>query len=271
MKYRKRKRDIDPRYLFIIGVLIITSIIIILTITLNDERELTAPEKVIRDVFNTTINFFSYPFFSLQDRGIDVNELTNPNYEALKAENILLRQKVNELESLLELESDNYQRLTVRVINRNVGTWFNQLNINKGSRHGIEPGMAVVTHQGLIGTIISTSYTTSTVRLITTDNTHAILASTIITEDGLEQGFIQGFDPRERLLSFNKINDNYRVRIGDAVTTSSLNPNIPGGVKIGTVSGMVNDEFGLTTIIKVRPVSNFNNLTFLSVLIREES
>jgi len=271
MKYRKRKRDIDPRYLFIIIILVITSIIIVLTVTLNDDRELTMPEKVVRDVVNSTVRFFSAPFFSIADSNTDIEALTNPDYDALKAENILLREKLNELEELHNLETSNYRRITVRVINRNVGTWFNQLNIDRGSRHGIEVGQAVVTHQGLVGTVITTSYTTSTVRLITTDNAHSILASTIITEEGLEQGFINGFDRRERLLSFNKINDQYHVRIGDRVVTSSLNQNIPGGLLIGNVSGMVSDEFDLTTIIKVRPVSDFNNLTFLSVLAREES
>ena len=271
MRNRRIRRDIDPRYLFIIIILVITSIIVVLTITLNSDRNLSLPERVIKDTVNNGIKFLSYPLTNLRDRNAGGESVLDPTVERLKAENMTLRSELEALKELHELDNipSNYTPVTSRVISRNVNIWYNQIIIDRGESHGVKPGQAVVSGRGLVGVVSRTSFTTSTVRLITNNELRQVLASSIITNDGVEQGIITGYNHRGHYLLFNKINDNYQVRTGDLVVTSSLNPSIPGGILIGEVSGMQRDEFDLTTIIRVRPSSNFDNLTFLSILIRE--
>ena len=83
-------------------------------------------------------------------------------------------------------------------------------------------------------------------------------------------GFINGYERGKQNLLFNKINDNYLVKLGDIVSTSGMNPNIPSGILIGTVSGMSKDVYDLTTIIKVKSKQNWDNITYVSVLVRKD-
>lgn len=61
---------------------------------------------------------------------------------------------VNRLERLLSLDPVLDHHLEyARIIRRDVNAWFEMLVLDKGSRHGLEVGQAVVSEEGLVGRV----------------------------------------------------------------------------------------------------------------------
>ncbi len=83
----------------------------------------------------------------------------------LKTENESLREIVDKEESLRD-----YNPIQATVIARNPDQWEEKIILNKGSSHGVEVNMAVMTAQGLIGKISLVTPFTSEVELIYTNN-----------------------------------------------------------------------------------------------------
>ena len=83
----------------------------------------------------------------------------------LETENASLQELVDKEESLRD-----YERLHATVIARNPDQWEEKIILNKGSSHGVERNMAVMTARGLIGKITLVTPFTSEVELLYTNN-----------------------------------------------------------------------------------------------------
>src|SRR5699024_9274416 len=101
-------------------------------------------------------------------------------------ENQLLKEKVSEYRTLVydvqELEEDNkelrdildktesirdFNPIQATVTSRSSERWVEQVTINKGTKDGVKPNMAVITADGMLGKIQVASGYTSTVQLLT--------------------------------------------------------------------------------------------------------
>ncbi len=141
----------------------------------------------------------------------------------LEEDNIRLRRAL----SLKEINQDS--RVSAAVISRSSSSWWQQLEINKGAKHGIIKGQAVVGPGGLIGLVDSTTLLTSRVRLLT-DPGHQIGAWI----DRIQRhGILIGMGTNRPKLIF--LNKNSLVKIGDAVTTSPASTLFPPNLVIGIV------------------------------------
>ena len=75
---------------------------------------------------------------------------------ALQTKIAELRQENNRLRGMLELrEASEYELIAAEVIARDPSSWFNIITINKGTKDGVRENMAVITTEGLIGSILS--------------------------------------------------------------------------------------------------------------------
>ena len=147
----------------------------------------------------------------------------NIRLNLLEADNIRLRRAL----SLQEFNKD--KRVSAAVIARSSNTWWQQLEINKGSKDGILRGQTVVGPGGLIGLIDSTTPLTSRVRLLT-DPGHQIGAWIDRTKN---HGLLIGMGTNRPKLIF--LNKNSLAKIGDAVTTSPASTLLPPNLVIGIV------------------------------------
>ncbi|HHX77210.1 MAG TPA: rod shape-determining protein MreC, partial [Firmicutes bacterium] len=160
-----------------------TVVIFLLTVTL-----LTGRERNRLTFFETAVHTIIAPVQNLAGsaarRTAEIVE-TIQKYRLLEEENRLLKEELAYLESvqvqLKELQKENYRLrellefkaqtqytlLPAEVIARSPERWFEMLTINKGSSHGVEKGMPVVTHLGLVGNIYSVSPYSSRVLLLT--------------------------------------------------------------------------------------------------------
>ena len=134
----------------------------------------------------------------------------NLRLKLLEEDNTRLRKAL----SLQEFYSD--QRISAAVISRSSRNWWQQLEINKGSKDGVLKGQTVIGPGGLIGLIDSTTFLTSRVRLLT-DPGHQLGAWIYRTKS---HGILTGMGTNRPKLIF--LNKNISAQVGDAVTTSPI-------------------------------------------------
>ena len=141
----------------------------------------------------------------------------------LEEDNIRLRKAL----SLQEFNHD--KRISAAVISRSSSSWWQQLEINKGSKDGILKGQTVIGPGGLIGLVDSTTPYTSRVRLLT-DPGHQI---GVWIDRTKRHGILTGMGTNRPKLIF--LNKNSLAKIGDAVTTSPASTLLPPNLIIGIV------------------------------------
>ena len=98
-----------------------------------------------------------------------ISELKRQNayYKQIKNINENYKAEISRLESILNLPSrDRFRYELAHVIQRNMGSWWQTIRINKGSKHGIQKGDAVIFIGGVVGRIAKTNYYTSQVDLL---------------------------------------------------------------------------------------------------------
>ena len=119
----------------------------------------------------------------------------------------------------LDFKNDRGHDLLVEeVIGRSPSNWKSPINLTKGFAHGEEQGMAVVTNEGVVGTVVSVSRFSSTVLLIfdAQSATGGLVQSTgdlVLVEGGQAD--------RETLSARPRSRDSV-VEVGDVIVTSVL-------------------------------------------------
>lgn len=198
-----------------------------------------------------------------------------------------LKNRVEELEKALykmeELEKQN-ERLKdlalfidenrekvvtgANVIAKNPGNWFNNITIDKGSKHGVAVNMAVVTGQGLVGRVIEVAHSCSKVRTIV-DGKSAVSA---IIQRNRDNGLLKGnnsLGSEDGLCRMIYLPEDSNVAEGDKVLTSSLGELFPKGIYIGEVEKVIINERDLYKTAIVRPGVDFQRLEEVLVVTNE--
>lgn len=189
---------------------------------------------------------------------------------ATKAENQTLKNENSNLKKQLQLNNSltDYTKISAAVMSRSPINWQNYLIINRGSKAGIKKNMPVVSGSGLVGRVIEVNDTNSKVELISTDNNSSSrFAAEISTDsDTPVTGLITEYDDKTGSLVMSHLVTANNVKVGQQVITSGLGGSTPRGLLIGTVSKIQKDNYGLATTIYVKPATNLNNFSFVTVI-----
>lgn len=267
---------------YIIMILVIVSILLFLfSFIIRDKRNLTIMEKIIKDstitvnkLINKPINFIDnkleemkaknkvYKKYKKLSKKYKKVELMEARYQESKKE-------INDLKKALKLNHtlSESEYLNATVIIRNIGYFYNELTIDKGTKDKVEKNMAVITDDGLIGTITKTSNLTSTVKLITTDDTNNKISVKIqIDDEEYLYGLMIGYDKKSKCFIIEGIADNKKIPKGAMVTTTGLGGNIPSGILIGKVNKIKKDNFDLARTLLVKSNVNFDDINYVTIL-----
>lgn len=153
--------------------------------------------------------------------------------------------------------------------------WWQTVRLNKGTRDGVAPGMAVMTTDGLVGRTITVSQRTTDVLLITDPNCKV---SSTVGDDGAF-GIVRGAGVRlsgrgklEMLASVNPTVLNYvstehTLSEGDWVTTSGLGGVFPAGVPIGRLENVRLHESGLYQQADVMPAARLDAFRYAFIIL----
>ena len=178
----------------------------------------------------------------------------------LKKENERLTKQVAELaeaektaerlQGLVDLQSTYKLKSTAaRIIGSAGDAWSDTVTIDKGASSGFEPGMPVCGDGGVIGQIVETSAATSTVRLIT-DEQSGISA---MVQSTRAQGMLQG--QADGTLRLSYVPAEAEVKEGDIIITSGIGGKFPKGLPLGTVASVERASNAVYYTIVVRAAS----------------
>ena len=273
---------IDKAYIPLVLIITILFFIGTFSLTIKYQKSFTIIDKLIKDTIVYMAYAIEIPIDKTKDIIKKINEQKNltENYEKLKEElekTDYITAKYNEslkiikeLESMLDLNGtlleSNYINATV--ISRNLDFWFDKITIDKGEESGIEIQDAVVTSDGLIGKVISTSKNTSDVRLLTSNDINQKISVKIKTKDDYIYGLLTGFDNKTNTFIIEGISGNEKIEINSEVTTTGLGDIFPSGILIGYVKEINKDHFDLERILKVKSKVNFDSTSYVTVLKR---
>lgn len=277
---RKKSNTKNIKIFFVILIIIMTGAI--LTYTLKNKKELNTIEKLLKDCIVEIQTIVSYPIKGINNFFDDFNSLKNvlkenkilksnvEKIESLETENIELKQELNKLKEELNIKTvlSDYEYLNATVVSRNSLYWYNLLTIDKGSKNGIEDGMAVINSTGLIGKTTNVSNYSSDVKLITTNDTNNKISVTITNGDKKLTGLINSYNYEDGNLKVEGISNTETVMVGDLVYTSGLGGIFPSGVLIGRVESITTDVYDLAKIINVKPSANFDDINYVTILKR---
>lgn len=170
------------------------------------------------------------------------------------------------LNALLELkDAYNMEAVGARVIGRSSDSWNQVIVIDKGTKDGIGAGMPVMDANGLIGQVESAGPLSSTVRLITDEQSGVAAMIQSSRVEGILSGSING------LLYLNYIPVTTTVNVGDIIITSGIGGIYPKGIAIGEVVSVEATAEDLYHTIVVMPISSSENFEEVLVLTGNET
>ena len=183
----------------IIGIIITIIVLIILVLLTNIKTgSITGVENAFSKIVMPIQNGLTYLKNKIAGNNAFFEDINN-----IKAENEALREKNSQLEeSLRELEIIKAENATLReynnmsekyaeyttvpayIINKDISNLSDTMVINAGSNDGIKENMPVITTEGLVGYVLSTTDKTAKIQPII-DPSSSISASISTSRDGV--------------------------------------------------------------------------------------
>lgn len=191
--------------------------------------------------------------------------------KALAEENVRLRNELErpnrQLEHVTGITPDSaiikqFEFVSAKVVNNSVSRFTNFLTINKGSKEGVEPGMAVISQAGVVGKVKVTSRHYSVVTsLLNVD----VMVSGVLKRTG-HFGTLQwdGSDPD--VIQLKYIPRHVKPVIGDTVITSGYSGVFPEGIFIGTVADIQLSKEAPFYLLTVKLAQDFRSLSWVTVI-----
>ncbi|HHX73607.1 MAG TPA: rod shape-determining protein MreC [Firmicutes bacterium] len=262
-----------------LAILSVMALLLLFAAYTVNRQGATWPEEIVQVVIAPVQGAFQR-----LTRSVEGILATVKSYQELRAENAELRARLGEaitLEArLTELRKENerlrrmlalretseYELIAAEVIARDPNNWFSLVTINKGSRHGVRQRMAVITTDGLIGSVFSVSPTTAQVQLLT-DPRRSVSAIIQRSRETGAVGTVESDPQSPGYLRMMQLPRDANVLPGDSVISSGLGGVFPKGLLIGFVLSVAEDEQGLTINATLQPAATFNRLEEVFVVI----
>lgn len=193
--------------------------------------------------------------------------------DALVQENARLQNELFALRSLKPVGTDlpyfvskavaqQYQMTAAKIVTQSSRSSQNYLTIDKGTLDGISPGMAVISSNGIVGKVISsTEHLSLVISVLNTINS----VSAKVKSNG-ELGFIKWMGWQPEIVDLMDVSKYKKVVKGDTIVTSDFNSVFPPNIPIGVVAKMGLKDDGNFHDIKVLLFTKFKTLRYVYVV-----
>ncbi|KMY51102.1 rod shape-determining protein MreC [Peribacillus loiseleuriae] len=266
-------------------ILLLAGIIVLVALigfSMRERETLSWPEQFLKDTTGWFANAFDKPVTAVTGLFENLSDLQNTydenaklkarlgEYVQIKTEVQALKEENVELRKILDKKDDlsKYSPIQATVIGRNPDRWNELITINKGEMNGIETNMAVITADGLIGKVKSTTPTTATVQLVSSADPNNKISASIVQQDAAN-GIIEGYDDKQGYLLMKRIPFDKEIKIGSIVETSGLGGIFPSRLIVGKVVEVKIDQNGLNQTAYLKPASDFYDIKNVMVVKRE--
>lgn len=196
-------------------------------------------------------------------------------------ENVKLRKLIKDLQqeifNLGELDKENkrlksllkfgeeipMEKVLAQIIGRNASSYFKVLRINKGYADGIKVKAPVVTSEGLVGYVQRTSKNFSDILTIL-DPLNRVDA---IVSRSRTHGIIEGY--KNFSCRMKHVVRTEPLQKGDIITSAGLGHIYPKGLKIGSITRIEKESYGITQFVVLKPSVDFHKLEEVVVLLKD--
>ncbi|HEY4842511.1 MAG TPA: rod shape-determining protein MreC [Terriglobales bacterium] len=212
-------------------------------------------EKALVWTQSSTSNIWHNYFYL---RGVRAeNRALKAQIERMSLERVRISQDADQARRLQALLGFKEQFISLTLAAQVIGGSGSELSrsvfIDKGSRDGVKPDMAVITADGIVGKVLHVYHATSEVLLI---NDQSSGVGAILDQTRL-QGILNGTPAGELVLG--RVMSDETVPAGEMVLTSGGDGIFPKGLPIGKVS-KVTPGSDLFLNIHVRPAADLSRL-----------
>lgn len=156
------------------------------------------------------------------------------------------------------------KKVLAQIVSWDASNEFKVLRINKGSADGLKKMSPVITMNGLVGYVYRLTPNYSDILTILDQNNRvdSIVART------RSHGVVEGVSEFKCRLKY--LNRTEKVDVGDEVITAGLGNIYPKGIKVGKITKIDKENYGITQSIVVTPSVNFHKLEEVVVLTEME-
>lgn len=264
-----------------VRIAVLSLLAAIVVLLLDSTGGANSPLSPIRNAIGTIASPFEKAAHAVAQPFADLggyfrsNSSLRSEVDKLKSENAQLRgqaaltqleqSRIDELNKLTGVAaSTGYSLLAAHVVAIGPAQSFARtVMLDVGTADGVHADMTVVDSGGLVGRIVSTTFSTATVLLIT-DPT-SVVASRLGTNRQL--GTISGAG--NTTLTFQISGASASVSAGSTLTTWGSPNGIPyvAGIPIGTVTAVTSNPRDLSVQATVKPFAQFGSLDLVGVVV----
>lgn len=244
-------------------LLLLYLLISILLLSLSDTPQIRAIRSLTISMIGTAEDALGFipNYFQLRNE----NRVLREQNLTLSEELIRLREARQEnihLRQLLALkEQSPFTYISASVVGKTLNLLQNTITIDAGKDEGVKPDMPIVTDEGLVGRVISTSPGYAIGQILWNKD---FRASAKVERDRVD-GILQ-WDGGEHL-SLRNVAKTLDVQVGDVVVTSEYSALYPAGIKIGVVSKTSQAPGALFQTIEISPSVDFSRLEQVFVVV----
>ncbi|HCX99555.1 MAG TPA: rod shape-determining protein MreC [Bacteroidales bacterium] len=195
----------------------------------------------------------------------------------LSQENLRLRKQVAvlsaKIETLHETLADTivdsvYLYSPAKIINNSTNKQYNYLTLNKGSNHGVETEMGVITNNGIVGIVAGVSPNYSTV--ISLLNIDLKISAKLKKSNHFGSLYWEGKNYQQVILS--DIPQHVPISVGDTITSSEFSSIFPENIPIGTINSFssIGSNFHTIKVDLFRDFKELYNVWLVSNKHKEE-
>ena len=185
------------------------------------------------------------------------SQLTESTLSNLGLKNQL---KKYQLEQAIAFNSEDLQFILAEVIGFSGQFHQRNLLVDKGRKHGIENGSAVISGRGIVGKVISSTESYSIILPYSNPRFQVPVMAQRTGVQGILQSDVSG------TISMNMVKLGSEIAAGDTVVTSNLSRLYPKGFPVGTISRIRESNDNLFLSAELHPFTLVENLEHVFIL-----
>ena len=265
-------------------LLLILTAATLLTLDFRGFGPLDTAQSRVRDVLEPVVSAVDVvlgPVAEVWTVMFSYNDLREENarlsdeVDRLKSSDIRAAAERDALERLLAATELTYvegvERLAATVLRDSVGNFDDDvMSIDVGHRHGVAPGMAVVTSAGFVGRVETVDAASSTVTAVSDPN--LVIGVRLLDTGDVGLGHGMAGDPTRFVvdagLRWPETGDPAELpTIGSPVVTAA-GSRYPADIPVGRVTSVEPAEAGLAQLVTVELVAAVQDLGYVTVLLQ---
>jgi rod shape-determining protein MreC len=198
---------------------------------------------------------------------IDTLRRENQQFKEQQIQTVAIARENEQLRALFNWQKQAAWKLKLaNVVMRDPANWWRTVQIDLGSRDGIQTNLPVLTADGLIGRVSSVSLVSSQVTLIGDPNCRV---SVLVENVSHDMGVLTASGPLDTsLVQLSYLASSANLKPGQNVLTSGLGGIFPRGIPVGKVVDAQAIEFGLATEARVKLNASLGALEQVWVLFK---